>query len=105
VVGLARPWPGWRLPVCSLLDLCLLEPRYWEWFWPAPSLCHGPSLAPSLFCCLWVALCEGFQSSWYSRGFEGKEEEWIENEKNALFKEIPGYDNDTPLPNNEYTYT
>jgi len=52
-----------------------------------------------------VALCEGFQSSWYSRGFEGKEEEWIENEKKALFKEIPGYDNDTPLPNNEYTYT
>jgi hypothetical protein len=53
-----------------------------------------------------VALCEDFQSSWYSRGFEGEEEEeWIENEKKALFKEIPDYDDDTPLPNNEYTYT
>lgn len=36
---------------------------------------------------------------------EKKKKNGSRTKKKALFKEIPGYDNDTPLPNNEYTYT
>jgi hypothetical protein len=38
-------------------------------------------------------------------GLKEKKKNGSRTKKKALFEEIPGYDNDTPVPDNEYTYT